>query len=78
MKTEGDHGVTMRKVASSANMSLSNVQYYFKTKDVLLKALADRYFQACLEEIREMPPVESLETDLENLLSDFLSFSFTA
>lgn len=72
LKTEGDHGVTMRKIAASANMSLSNVQYYFKTKDILLKSLADRYFQACLEDIRAMPALESVEADLENLLSDFL------
>ena len=32
-------------------MSLSNVQYYFKNKDALLKAMADRYFYRCLEDI---------------------------
>jgi DNA-binding transcriptional regulator YbjK len=31
----------MRKVAESADMRLSNVQYYFKTKDLLLGALLE-------------------------------------
>ncbi|GAL09454.1 hypothetical protein JCM19233_420 [Vibrio astriarenae] len=47
LRQEGDYGVSMRKVATLAEMSLSNVQYYFKTKDDLLKAMADRYFQQC-------------------------------
>ncbi len=75
LKSAGDHGVTMRQVASTAGMSLSNVQYYYKTKDELLKALADRYFNTCLEELKSVKPVESratLEEDLERLLVLFL------
>ena len=60
LKNEGDYGVTMRRVAAGANMTLSNVQYYFKNKDNLLVALADRYFQSCLAEMREMPKLTSL------------------
>ena len=30
LKTDGDYGVTMRQVAAHADMTLSNVQYYFK------------------------------------------------
>ena len=51
LRNEGDRGVTMRRVAQDAGMSLSNVQYYFKNKDALLKAMADRYFYQCLEDI---------------------------
>ena len=51
LRKEGDRGVTMRRVAQDAGMSLSNVQYYFKNKDALLKAMADRYFYQCLEDI---------------------------
>ena len=75
LKNEGDYGVTMRKVASLADMSLSNVQYYFKNKDMLLKAMADRYFQSCLEEIRTTEAIQSqeaLQGDLEALLKSFL------
>jgi AcrR family transcriptional regulator len=36
LKASGDQGLTMRKVAEAADMRLSNVQYYFKTKELLL------------------------------------------
>ena len=75
LKSAGDHGVTMRQVASTAGMSLSNVQYYYKNKDELLKALADRYFNACLEELKEVESIKShdtLDDDLERLLALFL------
>ncbi len=55
LRQEGDFGVSMRKVATLTEMSLSNVQYYFKTKDELLKVMADRYFQQCLDELAEQP-----------------------
>lgn len=76
LKNEGDFGVTMRQVASLANMSLSNVQYYFKNKDELLKAMADRYFQSCLGEMRSLDAVQSNESakeDINKLLTLFLS-----
>lgn len=72
LKTEGDFGVTMRKVASVADMSLSNVQYYFKTKDDLLKAVADRYFQQCLDDLRALPVMEE-EKALRPIVSMLLS-----
>lgn len=43
----GDHGLTMRQVAAKAGMSLSNVQYYFKTKNDLLKGMVDHYCDEC-------------------------------
>jgi len=43
LKESGDQGLTMRKVAEAAGMSLSNVQYYFKTKELLLGALLEGY-----------------------------------
>ncbi len=52
LKAQGDHGVTMRQIAQRAGMSLSNVQYYFKSKDDLLKAMADRYFRQCLDDFQ--------------------------
>lgn len=72
LKTEGDFGVTMRKVATLCDMSLSNLQYYFKTKDELLKAMADRYFQRCLIEMKEMPAV-TCESEVETLVRGFLA-----
>lgn len=61
LRQEGDFGVTMRKVATLAEMSLSNVQYYFKNKDQLLKAVADRYFHQCLNDLNEQPAISNEE-----------------
>jgi len=75
LKSQGDYGMTMRQVASRANMSLSNVQYYFKTKDALLKAMADRYFAQCLDELKGMEPVQDndqLHETLAVMLATFL------
>lgn len=71
LRTAGDYGLTMRKVAVNANMSLSNVQYYFKNKDLLLKAMADRYFVSCLDELKEMKPIRVSEDNAQEL-QDFL------
>ena len=43
LKESGDQGLTMRKVAEKADMRLSNVQYYFKTKELLLGALLEGF-----------------------------------
>lgn len=59
LKTQGDYGLTMRKVASNSGVSLSNVQYYFKNKNDLLKAMADKYFNDCLEQLRGIELVDS-------------------
>ncbi len=71
LKSEGDYGVTMRKVSSLAGMSLSNVQYYFKSKDELLKAMADRYFHQCLEGLRQQPVLNHKE-DLKPFITRLL------
>lgn len=47
MRDHGDHGLTMRQVAAKAGMSLSNLQYYFKNKNALLKGMVDFYFGHC-------------------------------
>ncbi|SHG79595.1 TetR/AcrR family transcriptional regulator [Ferrimonas marina] len=47
LKSKGDQGLTMRQVANSAGMTLSNLQYYFKNKDALLIGMADHYFEQC-------------------------------
>ena len=43
LKESGNQGLTMRKVAETAGMRLSNVQYYFKTKELLLEALLEGF-----------------------------------
>lgn len=39
LAAEGYAGLSMRRVASKAGMSLSNVQHYYQSKDMLLEAL---------------------------------------
>lgn len=43
----GDTGLTLRKLAENAGMRLSNVQYYFKSRDDVLAAMVERYFDEC-------------------------------
>ena len=76
LKDRGDHGLTMRQVALKAEMSLSNVQYYFKDKNELLTAIADRYFNECLEDIEKEPALVSgsrLKQELSEFLRTFLT-----
>ena len=73
---QGDHGLTMRQVAQRAEMSLSNVQYYFKNKDALLTAVADRYFNQCLVEVQQQPVQLSqanLKPELTKMLREYLA-----
>ena len=51
LKTSGDQGLSMRKVAETAEMRLSNVQYYFKTKELLLAALLEGFLSEYAESI---------------------------
>ena len=53
LQNEGDAGLTMRQVAVKANMSLSNLQYYFKDKTTLLTALTEHYFDQCIDLLME-------------------------
>ena len=76
LRSEGDRGVTMRRVAQDADMSLSNVQYYFKNKDALLKAMADRYFYRCLEDIEGEQFIaagDDAKAALREMLESFLA-----
>lgn len=72
LKTQGDFGLTMRKVAKLSEISLGSLQYYFKTKDDMLKAMVDRFFKQCTSMLNEIPPLTN-EEDLDSLLRLFLS-----
>lgn len=54
LKESGDAGLTMRQLANRADMRLSNVQYYFKSKNNLLIAMVDSYFDECIEDLRQL------------------------
>ena len=47
----GDAGLTMRRVADCAGMRLSNVQYYFKSRDDILIAMVSQYFDECAQSL---------------------------
>ena len=65
LKDTGDAGLTMRKLAERSSMRLSNVQYYFKSRDDVLKAMVTRYFGECTEEIRRLTESNPAPTQRE-------------
>lgn len=50
----GDAGLTLRKLADCAGMRLSNVQYYFGSRDDVLSAMVARYFQTCTAQLTRL------------------------
>ena len=46
---EGYHNFSLRKVAASAGLTLGNLQYYFPSKDALIKAMLDNCIERYLE-----------------------------
>lgn len=48
---EGAENLSMRKVAKNASLSLSNLQYYYKDKNLLLIATVEFYFESCKKEL---------------------------
>jgi AcrR family transcriptional regulator len=47
LSKEGAEKLSMRKVAKAVNLSLSNLQYYYRDKDILLIATVKYYFESC-------------------------------
>lgn len=58
----GDAGLTLRKLADKAGMRLSNVQYYFKSRDDVLTSMVARYFEACLSTLRQLMQSSEAQT----------------
>ncbi|MDJ0657455.1 MAG: TetR/AcrR family transcriptional regulator [Xanthomonadales bacterium] len=54
IRDHGDAGLTMRKIADCAGMRLSNVQYYFQSKDDVLAAMVSTYFGECEAELTQV------------------------
>lgn len=76
MRDRGDRGLTMRQVASSAGMSLSNLQYYFKNKDELLSGMVDFYLDKCATALDEHIATSNAKS-LREKLHNFIAFSLT-
>lgn len=82
LKESGDQGLTMRKVAEAAGMRLSNVQYYFKTKELLLGALLKGFLLDYAESMQllSLPEQDNPENKLSalalHILTDIESSDF--
>jgi AcrR family transcriptional regulator len=62
LRDHGDAGLTMRGIADCAEMRLSNVQYYFQSRDDVLAAMVSSYFRECEAELTKVTEsCESLE-----------------
>jgi len=73
LKEVGMEGLTMRKVAQAAGISLGNLQYHYKDKGALLSGLADSYFTLCLEELRSYRPSKE-QADPEEQRHELIRF----
>ena len=75
LKESGDQGLTMRKVAEAADMRLSNVQYYFKTKDLLLGALLEGFLLDYAQSMDALTSSDKLEAEkrLQQLMTHILN-----
>ena len=77
--SEGFEGVSVRKVASAADVSVGAVQHHFRTKDAMLQAamdLASRQFQDRLS--RQISPSASPETALRVVAEELLGLGADA
>jgi AcrR family transcriptional regulator len=71
---QGYHNLSMRKIAAGAGLTLGNLQYYFPSKDALIKALLDNCIQRYLdwfEQIRADAGVDP-EKQFESLVGEIL------
>jgi AcrR family transcriptional regulator len=80
---EGYHNFSLRKVAANAGLTLGNLQYYFPTKDALIKAMLDNCIQRYLdmfEEIRSAAgadPEQQFKAMIEGIVRDLNSKTTT-
>lgn len=75
LKHVGTEGLTMRKVAAHAEMSLGNLQYHYPDKAALMAGLAEHYFEECaglLDDYRHEPRNGSNEEQLHRFIAFLL------
>jgi len=73
LREKGSAGLTMRQVAARSGLSLSNVQYYFKSREQLLIGITEHHLTLCheamvqgLEEAGEITLRSSIHVSLCN------------
>ncbi|RKG98965.1 TetR/AcrR family transcriptional regulator [Corallococcus sp. CA053C] len=73
---DGYAGLSVRGVAQRAGVSLGNLQYYFPTKQDVVRALLARYLEQALKRVRERvegggrEPAQRLRHALDAILED--------
>ncbi|ABF91391.1 transcriptional regulator, TetR family [Myxococcus xanthus DK 1622] len=73
---EGHSGLTLRRVAQRAGLSVGNLQYYFPAKQDVVRALLARYLEAASQRVHARveeggrAPMERLRRAVEALLED--------
>lgn len=76
LKESGEQGLSMRKIADKAEMRLSNLQYYFKTRELLLSALLGEFLEEYSRSMQAIQfeagqgPEQRLQKVLEFILTD--------
>jgi len=77
LATEGYAGLSMRKVAIEVGISLSNVQHYFQSKDLLMESVLQmtmNQFQEKLDNItssmEQQPRIEQLNSAISMFLEE--------
>jgi AcrR family transcriptional regulator len=79
----GYHNFSLRKVAASAGLTLGNLQYYFPSKDSLIKAMLDNCIQRYLDLFEQTrarvgeDPEKQFRAILAELIRDLNSKSTT-
>lgn len=73
---EGAEALTMRRVATTLGMSLSNLQHYFSTKEDLINALVDAQYENYVEDLNEIltgtkTPEEKLGAVAQTISDDY-------
>jgi AcrR family transcriptional regulator len=67
---DGHAGLSLRAVAGRAEIRLSNLQYYYRTREGLVAALLDRQLTEALERLREPLATSDAEELVRRLLAD--------
>ena len=75
LREHGDHGLSMRKVAEHAGISLGHLQHYFPTKNDVLKGLVGSHFEACSSSLRDHIAAETA-TDVRRVVAGVVDLGF--
>ncbi|GLG83778.1 hypothetical protein ACSO1_23020 [Acinetobacter calcoaceticus] len=67
--TKGYSGLSMRGVASQANITLSTLQHYFKNKDILLQALLNKLISDYKSRIEHLITMNLTELPLNRFMN---------